>query len=175
MKLIQTITLSVSAPILLRRMKQEIRSQGTLSGPTAAWMWATYGIHAALLLDAFATATTAPPLAKPVRGTLQALTVAGMSMCLAGMRRFASPAQLSGTDVGELVTGGIYRYNRNPQYLGAVVALFATSALRRSVKGALLTGALMAAYRVWVPIEENHLHRQFGSAYRRYMAAPHDG
>lgn len=101
------------------------------------------------------------------------LAVIGGALDAAGAHRFAGPAQLTGTRAGNLITGGIYRYSRHPQYVGLVTALGGLAIARRSLPALALTAVLGAAYRAWAPIEEEHLARCFGAPYRRYRAATH--
>jgi len=77
-------------------------------------------------------------------------------MAGAGMRQFAGPGQVSGTNPGGLVTTGIYRISRNPQYIGYLLALSGLTLARRSKDAAALTLAVAAVYRWWIPIEERH-------------------
>ncbi|MFC4438970.1 MULTISPECIES: methyltransferase family protein [Natrialbaceae] len=69
---------------------------------------------------------------------------------------------------GELRTGGWYRYSRNPQYVGYVVASVGFALLANSA----LVAALCAIYAVWwltLPLaEEPWLREQYGEAYERY-------
>ncbi|QIO23189.1 isoprenylcysteine carboxylmethyltransferase family protein [Haloarcula sp. JP-L23] len=71
---------------------------------------------------------------------------------------------------GELHTGGWYRYSRNPQYVGYILATvgFALAA------NATLVAPLCAIYLVWwvtLPLaEEPWLREQYGEAYERYAA-----
>ena len=71
-----------------------------------------------------------------------------------------------------LVVQGLYRYVRNPMYVGVTTIVLGE---------ALLTGsrALLAYWAVWflavnlfvIGYEEPTLHRRFGPAYERYRAA----
>ena len=83
------------------------------------------------------------------------------------MTPFASPQQLNGGETGELITGGIYNYSRNPQYTGFVAATAGLAAARDSPRAALLAIELAVVMRAWVAVEERHLQRQFGTAYGR--------
>lgn len=159
------------APLLLRRMRRDLSQDGKLRTSTAALMWTAYGTHAALITAALTRRPAAPPLPAPVRAAAAGLVVGGIELDVAGMRRFAGPGQLTGTKAGRLVTGGIYRYSRNPQYLGLLAALAGLSLLRRSPTALALTAGLAAVYQAWVPTEEAHLARHFGQPYRRYRTA----
>lgn len=154
---------------LLLRMRRELRSTGTLRGPTVGAMYATYALHAALTARVAYRRSLPVPIAPRLAGASGAgLMLAGAGLWVAGIRRFAGAGQVSGTEVGDLVTRGIYRYSRNPQYLGYVLALAGLGVARRSLAALALAGAMALAFRCWVPVEEHHLDRRLGAAYRRY-------
>jgi len=46
------------------------------------------------------------------------LAVAGLLIMLLGMLEFHSARKISGMEVSKLITTGIYRWSRNPQFLG---------------------------------------------------------
>jgi len=159
---------------VLRRMEADYARGEELQPGTVAAMYGTYAAHTA----AFAWAAThrSWPLPLPRRPAIfaGALTATGgAAVMAAGMVRFDSTAQLSGTDTGTLHDRGIYRYSRNPQYLGAVVALAGITTATRSGLAALLTAGVLATYRRWIPNEEKVLHRTFGDDYDRYSATVH--
>ena len=83
---------------------------------------------------------------------------------------FAGPGQVSGTKSGPLVTGGVYRWSRNPQYAGYVAALTGLALARRSGAGLFLAAAAGASYAAWVPVEEEHLGHELGPAYEAYLS-----
>lgn len=160
-------------PLLLRRMKRDLRRAGRLRASTAALMWSTYGAYAALDVAALGARPGGPPLPAAVRLAAGCGVVTGATLTVASMRRFAGAAQLTGTAAGDLVTGGVYRYSRNPQYAGLVALLTSLAVARRSPTALALTAGLAATYRAWVPAEEQHLARNFGDPYVRYRAATH--
>ena len=98
------------------------------------------------------------------------LSFAGLSFYVASVRRFGSFKQLSGLEAGELVTGGVYRYTRNPQIVGWGVALLGVALAGRSSKALTLVAAYFLAHRLYFPFEERSLERAFGEEYRRYRA-----
>ncbi|MGH3902851.1 MAG: methyltransferase family protein [Pseudonocardiaceae bacterium] len=163
------LAIGLSAAALLHQMRAELITTGRLSKPTVRWMYAAYGTHAAA--TAAALVARAGPLRVPRLAVWLGggLTATGTALVVAGMRRFAGPGQVSGTDPGPLITGGVYRFSRNPQYTGYVLALGGLALARRSGGGAAAAAAVGIVYRWWIPVEERHLKRQFGTDYRTYL------
>jgi protein-S-isoprenylcysteine O-methyltransferase Ste14 len=157
--------------MVLRRMEAEYAETDTLSKPTVAAMYAAYGAHIAAL--AWSSSRRVWPARLPVGpcrigGT--ALAAAGAGIALAGARPFGAGAQISGIVPGSLHATGIYRYSRNPQYLGLGLAATGIALLARSAFAGLLAAGVWAAYQRWIPSEERHLTRIFGKDYRNYEA-----
>lgn len=67
-----------------------------------------------------------------------------------------------------LVTGGIYRWTRNPQNAMLVVVYGCLAVAADSGPAYLLCGAMMAVYVLMVLLEEPWLTAIYGEAYRRY-------
>jgi len=164
---------TLSGVLLLRRMRRELLTTGRLSAPTVVWMYATYTTHAAAsawLLTRESVPPEHPRLARFFRLAGSLLALSGSGLYTAGARRFSGPGQLSGTQVGNQVSTGVYRCSRNPQYTGLVLTLYGLALARRSPRAAVLATAAAAAYRWWVPVEEAHLEATFGDDYRNYRA-----
>ncbi len=152
-------------------MRAELLQRGSLRPGTVAAMYGAYGAHAATVLISLhrrSLPLRIHPALSTAAGTT--LTAGGATACLAGMATFADPGQVSGTKPGELLTGGIYRYSRNPQYLGYLLILTGMGTARRSGLALALGAATGLVFRWWIPIEERHLQRQFGEPYRQYLA-----
>ena len=67
-----------------------------------------------------------------------------------------------------LVTGGIYRWSRNPQNAMLVVVYGALAVAADSASAYVLSGAMMAVYVLMVLAEEPWLAGVYGPPYRRY-------
>ena len=101
--------------------------------------------------------------AKVVAGVL--VIVVGTAIALAGVRRFrkAGTTVLPFGGTSELVTSGIYRFTRNPMYLGMTLAYVGFTLLLNSVWCVLfLPAALMSVYVLAVRPEERYLSHKFG-------------
>ncbi len=69
---------------------------------------------------------------------------------------------------GELVTDGIYRLVRHPQYAGLIVVIAGMLLRWPTIITLLMAPVLMAAY-IWLARrEEKEVEESFGEAYRRY-------
>ena len=96
----------------------------------------------------------------------------GLAVTLSGARLFAR----TGTNIrtfnepGVLVTGGLFRWSRNPMYLGFVLFLLGT-AIMLGTATPFLAPALFAvvADRWYIAFEERAMQQKFGAEYAAYM------
>ncbi len=104
-----------------------------------------------------------------------ALTVTGLISVLLGVLA----VKLSGTTVDPtrpqrasvLVTTGIYRFSRNPMYLGFLLWLLGWSAWLQQPLGVVVGGVLLAYLnRFQIAPEERALRVRFGQAFSDYCA-----
>jgi protein-S-isoprenylcysteine O-methyltransferase Ste14 len=71
-----------------------------------------------------------------------------------------------------LVTGGVFRFSRNPAYFGATSIYMGVAIYARSLPAFVLLPIVLALLdRLVVAREEAYLERRFGDAYRSYRAA----
>lgn len=115
-------------------------------------------------------------LAIPWRGALAVvMLVFGTAVAIAGVfafRRHATTVDpTQPTNASTLVASGVYRYTRNPMYLGFALAL-AAWALVLSNLAALALVAVFALYlqRFQILPEERALSERFGEEFARYRA-----
>lgn len=147
----------------------DFKTRTTFRGATGVSIYLGWSCHAAAFMaaivrDPYRIATVAVSAA--VLGTL--LIGAGVTLFVLGLQRFQSFGQVTGTEVGGLVTTGVYRLSRNPQYTGWILILAGTAVTARSPLALGLVLAVVVAMRVWIPQEERHLEDEFGEEYIRY-------
>ncbi len=105
----------------------------------------------------------------PTRVSAVAMGVIGPLIILLGMLEFRSFKRILGMDSSKLITSGIYRYSRNPQYAGWFLTLLGISIAGRSGLALLLTIALIIGIHLYnIKLEEPYLERIFGDEYLRY-------
>lgn len=83
---------------------------------------------------------------------------------------FTRPLKLAlGEEPARVVRSGLYRVSRNPMYLGVVTAIFGQALIYASAPIAWYGLLLFACFHlVVVWLEEPHLRRQHGEAYRAW-------
>jgi protein-S-isoprenylcysteine O-methyltransferase Ste14 len=73
--------------------------------------------------------------------------------------------------VSRIVTGGPFRYTRNPAYLGMAMIFAGVSCLANALSAMmLLPVALLTIQRGVIEREERYLEREFGEEYLRFKA-----
>lgn len=102
------------------------------------------------------------------------LLVAGIWLDLAGdsaFKRRGTPVSPDATP-SALVTSGVFRWTRNPMYLGMVVMVAAVAALLGAFAGLVVPAVLVVVLdREFVTGEERRLAEAFGSDYAEYASA----
>jgi protein-S-isoprenylcysteine O-methyltransferase Ste14 len=68
-----------------------------------------------------------------------------------------------------LVVRGLYRYSRNPMYVGVLTVILGWAAAYADPRVLAYAAVVLLAFSLFVRIyEEPHLEREFGDAYRAY-------
>ena len=99
--------------------------------------------------------------------------IVGLGLSIRGSMKFSRV----GTNIkpfnqpNVLVTDGLFRYSRNPMYLGFVIALCGVALLLGSVPALLIALAFAIVTDRWyIQFEERAMTRQFGQQYKTYQA-----
>jgi protein-S-isoprenylcysteine O-methyltransferase Ste14 len=133
---------------------------------------------AAVVLGPYLILKATRGLAPPPFGVIEAFSIA-FALVGAAMVIWVSVAFVrlgKGTPVPiepprSFVATGLYRFVRNPMYLGALLILLAETVLFRSPWILLYAAALWLALHTFaVLIEEPQLERRFGDTFRDYKA-----
>ena len=96
---------------------------------------------------------------------------AGFTVLIVGMITFRSFRRISGMYSSNLLTKGIYRWSRNPQYVGWFICLLGISLVGRSGLAFLLTALLIVGIHLYnVLLEEPNLECVFEEEYREYKS-----
>jgi protein-S-isoprenylcysteine O-methyltransferase Ste14 len=158
----------------LTRVRAEYRTRDELSRLTAAGIWILYSLHLALTLAAAFEHRWAMTLPRPLAlGAGMVFIVGGAGLFVAGMVTFRSFKRISGLDTSRLVTGGVYRWSRNPQNVGAGLFLVGVALVGGSWLALLLAGLFCVSFRSYLPAEEAFLERAFGDTYSEYRSRTH--
>ncbi len=110
------------------------------------------------------------PYRRAVYWTLLGLGLAVVAAGIVQFRRARTTVNpMRPADASTLVTGGIYRFTRNPMYLGDVLILLAVAVFFSNPLG-LAGVALFAAWMslLQIPAEERALSQAFGEEFTRY-------
>ena len=153
------------------RLRAEYRTRHRPTLMTIAGVWVLYTLHFGLILIAAADSTWSFPLPRPlsVGGGILCLLI-GAIVCFAAMASFRSLKRLPVMNTNRLITGGIYRWSRNPQNVGWTLVLIGIALLRTSAMVLLLAALFWIGFRMYLPLEEQLLERIFGDAYRTYRS-----
>jgi protein-S-isoprenylcysteine O-methyltransferase Ste14 len=150
-------------------MTDETDTAGSQPRPLILWFGL---ILAGWLLDFLIPLPFAPANIGPIAtGCVFILVGFGIvGLALHEMRDFNAPDDF-GDSIPTLVTGGVYRWSRNPTYLGLHLALAGAAIALDSlwILGGLIPFYLFLANRV-IPSEERDLERIYGELYLDYKA-----
>jgi protein-S-isoprenylcysteine O-methyltransferase Ste14 len=115
-----------------------------------------------------------PVLVPKPYNCIGAILAAGLLLSFAGARQFARRGTNIKTfdDPDVLVTEGLFRFSRNPMYLGFVLFL-AGAAIYFGTLASFIVAVAFAVItdRWYIRFEEQAMRRKFGAAYAAYAAS----
>jgi protein-S-isoprenylcysteine O-methyltransferase Ste14 len=165
--------MSVLAAVIGRRLRSEYRDRMRPSIATVAVAWIFYTVHFGLIVFAAVRSTWHFSLPPPLGlGGGIAFIAAGAAMYASATFTFGFKRQ-SGLDTSRLVTDGIYRWSRNPLFVGWSLILTGIGLARGSGMVLFLTLFFWVTYRIYLPLEEELLGRLYGEAYAGYRDRTH--
>ena len=138
--------------------------------PALVWLLAATAIYACA--RGFPSTRIHFPARHAVAG---ACAAAGIALALAGIREFrraqTTVNPLEPGRASSIVSSGVYRYTRNPMYLGMALGLVGLAVWPGTWAGLLVVPAFMGYLTVFqIMPEERALLVRFGSAYADYCA-----
>jgi protein-S-isoprenylcysteine O-methyltransferase Ste14 len=157
------LSLPVTA-IALLYARREYRVRGRLS-PLGLLLLCAMILIPNLMLE-YATRYQWPSTPLDYLGVM--IGVMGLAVCITGMASFNSLQKVLCIETGQLADSVIYRWSRNPQYLGWFLFLlgFALNDWSWWCLIALMVSAV--SLHLLVLVEEEHLRKHFGDAYARF-------
>jgi protein-S-isoprenylcysteine O-methyltransferase Ste14 len=94
------------------------------------------------------------------------LGLAGLFITVGGYFNLGLGNTYCGAD--GLVTGGLYRFSRNPQYSASIVGLIGLSLGANSILAIAMSAMMVGAYVMMALVEEDWLKQIYGAPYRDY-------
>ena len=113
--------------------------------------------------------TTAPPMG-PAGSVGVVLMIVGFIITIYAMDLFRTFTRWLGSETPGLKTGGLYRWSRNPQFIGyGILLLGFLIAWWNALSWLGILSYMLLVYAI-ARVEEEHLERVYGDDYRQYCA-----
>lgn len=159
----------VCTPLILLYLRREYRERGKLGWIGSILHFLLYAPHAMFsCVLAWGTEGIAPLGSLAWIGL--PLMILGLGVTIYAMDLFQVFSRWVGSQTPGLQTGGLYRFSRNPQFVGyGILMLGFMIAWWNSLAWIAFLAYVILVYAV-VHVEEEHLTRVYGDAYREYMA-----
>lgn len=150
--------------------RRQFRAQGRWSRPVAVWSGVVmHGLALATVGLAVTDAGSGYPPALASWGLGGLLIAFGLAVLVAGRIAYGSQRRVYGLLEDQLIEAGIYRWSRNPQYLGYGAAFLGAAVMSGSTLAYLSFAVYaMVVHAFIVKVEEPHLGRVFGEDFARY-------
>jgi protein-S-isoprenylcysteine O-methyltransferase Ste14 len=151
-------------------IKKTYDKKGTYTNKLLSAWYAMWAFHHVSLMLASYYGVWSIPIDKTfaLAGGLT-LFVIGVIILPMGMIEFRSMSRSCGQDISKLITTGIYRWSRNPQFVGWFLMLLGISLAGRSGFAFALTGVFaIVIYLYTILLAEPFLESLYGEEYRLF-------
>ncbi len=153
-------------------VRRDFARLGRVSLPIAIWSGITMYLHGAVtfVLAWLDRGSLSEPSPTSLALGLVMATVGG-SLIVAGRREYASRSRAYGLLEDKMITEGIYRHSRNPQYVGYWLFLLGVAVASLSQLAFLLALGFAVIIHFYITrVEEPHLRSAFEEQYVCYYA-----
>lgn len=134
-------------------------------------IWLLLGLLTMFALDYFLVSTSQPPPGLRYFGVVPILLGIGLTISAGGGFRKAGTDMVPFKNVTALVTSGVYRFTRNPMYLGMALVLLGTAVLLGNILAVLVVPLFMVIIQTrFIVPEEQMLRELFGADYKNYCS-----
>lgn len=134
-------------------------------------IWLLLGLLTMFALDYFLVSTSQPPPRLRYFGVVPILLGIGLTISAGGGFRKAGTDMVPFKNVTALVTSGVYRFTRNPMYLGMALVLLGTAVLLGNILAVLVVPLFMVIIQTrFIVPEEQMLRELFGADYKNYCS-----
>jgi len=164
-----TLVMALAGGLIILAVRRDYGETDRLRRGTVAAVWGLYGLNLALIVISALLEIWPLGTSTPIRWIVGLPLVAGgLAMALLAVASFRSFDLMSGRSTDRLVSGGIYRWSRNPQNVGWALATLGVAWIGGSALGLVQTAIFWALFASYVSIEESFLARTHGDNYRIY-------
>lgn len=164
------VILIIVSPFLLRKIHSDYKTKAELSIKSVIFVYIFFGLFTMTILNAaLYTRWIFAPDNLLYRLLGYVFTAAGVLIIAEAFIEFGSFKRVSGLQADEVVSTGVYRFSRNPQYLAIFLFLTGFSLCYRSIIAFVLIPVfLMIVHVIIIPGEERYLNKELGESYFQY-------
>jgi protein-S-isoprenylcysteine O-methyltransferase Ste14 len=164
------VLLVVANPFLLRAIHSDYKTEAELSKKSVVFVYTFFGLFIMTILNA---ALYTRWVFAPKNPLYSALGIVFLSVAIiliiGAFIQFRSIKRVSGLQADKVISTGVYRLSRNPQYLAIFLFLAGFSLIHRSIIAfALIPIFILLVNTFIVPGEEKYLEKSLGSDFLEY-------
>jgi len=145
---ILTAVWAIMVVLVFGQVKKTYAKNGTFTNKLLNWWFAMWGVYISALVLSSWYGVWLIPIDKTfslIAGAV--LFVVGIVLLAIGLIEFKTLSRSCAQDTSKLITGGVYKWSRNPQFIGCLLYLAGISLAGRSIFAFALTAA--ASVIIW--------------------------